>query len=167
LVNEGKIEKAKDVIDISMTNMPVDIFGYYTLVEPFVDGYYKVGETTKARELFERLKTKYQERLDYYAATDLNQQYDKIDEIIGDMEGYRRNIDVLITNDDREMVEKETLIFNEYIDKFSHFYKDEIEEVSPPVDSSNPDMSTTVPISDTIQKTPETNGDSTLTPAEN
>jgi len=133
LVNEGKIEKAKEVIDISMTHMPVDQYGYYTLVEPFVDGYYKVGETTKARALFERLKTKYQERLDYYSNTGLDQQYDKIDDIISDMEAYRRNIDVLITNNDRELVEKETLIFNEYIDKFSHFYKDELDEGKSPL----------------------------------
>jgi len=156
LVNEGKIEKAKEVIDISMTNMPLDIFGYYTLVEPFIDGYYKVGETTKGRELFEKLKTKYQERLDYYAATDLDQQYDKIDDIISDMEGYRRNIDILIANNDREMVEKETLIFNEYIDKFSHFYKDEIDEGKSLISPSNPDMSDTIPISDTISQTIET-----------
>jgi len=166
LVNEGKIEKAKEVIDISMTNMPLDIFGYYTLVEPFIDGYYKVGETTKGRELFEKLKTKYQERLDYYAATDLDQQYDKIDDIISDMEGYRRNIDILIANNDREMVEKETLIFNEYIDKFSHFYKDEIDEGKSLISPSNPDMSDTIPISDTISQTIETQ-DSTLIQAEN
>ncbi|TMM58293.1 DUF2723 domain-containing protein [Maribacter algarum] len=166
LIKEGKIEKAKEVIDISMTNMPIDQYGYYTLVEPFVDGYYKVGETTKARALFERLKVKYQERLDYAANTDLDQQYDKIDDIIGDMEAYRRNIDVLITNNDREFVEKETLIFNEYIDKFSHFYKDEIDEGRPPVDTSDPDMSDTVPISDTTQIQEEIQ-DSTLVPASN
>jgi hypothetical protein len=55
------------------------------------------------------------------------------------MEAYRRLIDVLIENNDREMAEKETLIFNEYIDKFSHFYKDEIQEEEPVMDS-NPDM---------------------------
>lgn len=149
LVNEGEIEKAKEVIDISMTNMPIDQYGYYTLVEPFVDGYYKVGETTKARALFTRLKKKYQERLEYYAGTGLDQQYDKIDAIIGDMEAYRRNIDVLITNNDREFVEKETLIFNEYIDKFSHFYKDEVDEGKTPTNTSNPDMSDTNPVLET------------------
>lgn len=167
LVNEGEIEKAKEVIDISMANMPIDQYGYYTLVEPFVDGYYKVGETTKARALFERLKVKYQERLDYAANTDLDQQYDKIDDIIGDMEAYRRNIDVLITNNDREFVEKETLIFNEYIDKFSHFYRDEIDEGRPPADNSNPDMSDTVPISDTTIQSTEEARDSALAPIEN
>jgi hypothetical protein len=162
LIREGEIEKAKEIIDISLTNMPIDQFGYYTLVEPFVDGYYKVGETTKARELFERLKIKYQERLDYAANTDLDQQYDNIDGIISDMEAYRRNIDTLIENGDREFVEKETLIFNEYIDKFSHFYKDEIDEARPPAESSDPDMSDTVPILDSTDLPTEEKRDSAL-----
>ncbi|MEP3207834.1 MAG: DUF2723 domain-containing protein [Maribacter sp.] len=167
LINEGKIEKAKEVITISMTNMPIDQFGYYTLVEPFVDGYYKVGETSKARALFERLKTKYQERLDYAANTDLDQQYDKIDDIISDMEGYRRNIDVLIANNDREFVDKETLIFNEYIDKFSHFYKEEIDEGSAPLNESDPDLTDTVPITDTSMQSTEDTRDSVLVPQGN
>jgi hypothetical protein len=29
--------------------MPVDKFDYYSLLEPFVDGYYKVGEKAKAQ----------------------------------------------------------------------------------------------------------------------
>ena len=152
LVNEGKIEKAKEIIDISITNMPVDQFGYYTLVEPFVDGYYKVGETNKARKLYERLRNIYQERLTYYANTDLDQQYDNIDMIVGDMESYRRNIDVLITNNDREYVDKETKIFNTFIDKFSHFYED-IDESQPPT-SNTPELNQardTTPVSDTIQ----------------
>ncbi len=151
LIEENKIDKAKDVIEIAMTNMPVDYYGYYTFVEPFVDGYYKVGESTKGRELFEKLKNKYQERLEYYASVTLDQQYDRIDDIIADMQGYRRNIDILITNNDREIAEKETLIFNEYIDKFSHFYKDELMDDIPPPQApvSNPDMVDTLPISDT------------------
>ena len=148
LVEENKIEKAKDIIDIAITNMPLDQYGYYTLVEPFVDAYYKVGETSKARDLFERLKIKYQERLNYAAGTSLDQQYDNIDDIIGDMEAYRRNIDILIVNDDREMAEKETLIFNEYIEKFSHFYKDQIqEEESRPSLNSDSDLLDSVPVS--------------------
>ncbi|WP_340156786.1 DUF2723 domain-containing protein [uncultured Maribacter sp.] len=151
LIKENKMDKAKDIIEISLTNMPVDKFGYYTLVEPFVDGYYKVGESNKARELFEKLKKKYQERLEYYASTSLDEQYNNIDDIIADMEAYRRNIDIVITNDSEDIAEKETLIFNEYIDKFQHFYKDE-DDMGMPQDvlDSNPDMMDTMPISDTI-----------------
>jgi len=128
LINENKIEKARDIIDIAMTNMPVDYFGYYAFVEPFIDGYYKVGETEKARNLYHQLKRKYQERMNYHANIPRDEQYRNIDEILADMQAYRRNIDLLIDNKDRELAEKETLIFNEYIDKFRHFYKNETRE---------------------------------------
>jgi tetratricopeptide (TPR) repeat protein len=147
LIKENKMDRAKEVIQISLENMPLDEFGYYTLVEPFVDGYYKVGETEKARELFHKLKTKYQERLEYYSSTNLDEQYSNIDEIIADMEAYRRNIDNLINNNDRDVAEKETLIFNEYIDKFQHFYKDEDDfEMPEETMEENPDLQ-----QDTIQ----------------
>tara|TARA_R110002049_G_scaffold267703_3_gene444124 strand:- start:36 stop:1475 length:1440 start_codon:yes stop_codon:yes gene_type:complete len=141
LINENKIDKAKEMIDIAMINMPVDYYEYYAFVEPFVDGYYKVGETQKARDLFAQLKTKYQERLEYYATMPLDQQYEKLNDIITDMEAYNRNIDIVIRNGDREIAEKETLIFNEYIDKFSRFVDGSqdplIRDTSP---ASDPDL---------------------------
>ena len=132
LLEEGKIDKAKDVIDIAMTNMPVEHFAFYTFVEPFVDGYYKVGETSKARALFEKLKLIYQDRLEYYAGIPVDEQYDKIEDILSDMEAYRRNIDILIENQDHELAEKETLVFNEYIDKFTQFAGSEPEFLEEP-----------------------------------
>ena len=151
LIKENKMDKAKEIIEISIENMPVKRFGYYTLIEPFVDGYYKVGETKKARELFNTVKTIYQERLEYYAATNLDEQYSHIDDIIADMEAYRRNIDTVIANDEEDIAEKETLIFNEYIDKFQHFYKNEDDlEVPKAGMENNPDIIDTLPISDTI-----------------
>ncbi len=39
-----------------MTNMPVKYFAFYAFVEPYVDGYYKVGETQKARDLYGGVK---------------------------------------------------------------------------------------------------------------
>ncbi|MFT6929924.1 MAG: hypothetical protein ACJAQ7_001408 [Sediminicola sp.] len=142
LIAEKKIDKAKEIINIAMDNMPLDYFGYYAFVEPFLDGYYKVGETQKARDLFQRLKNKYQDRLEYYENIPLNQQYENINDIIGDMEGYRRNIDILIANRDKDLAEKETLIFNEYIDKFSHFYKDDILEEDLPMEDDLEMMNT-------------------------
>ncbi|MEX0273667.1 MAG: hypothetical protein AB3N16_04740, partial [Flavobacteriaceae bacterium] len=147
LLAANKVEKAKDIVELAMNNMPVDHYGYYTFVEPFVDGYYKVGETQKARNLFEKLKLKYQERLTYYAGLSLDQQYENIDDIITDMEAYRRNIDIVIQNDQKELAEKETLIFNEYIDKFRHFYEEE--DLGPPVHQGpDPDMNDTVSLLD-------------------
>jgi hypothetical protein len=51
----------------------------------------------------------------------LDEQYEKLDDIISDMEAYNRNIDIVIRNGDKKIAEKETLIFNGYIDKFSRF----------------------------------------------
>ncbi len=139
LLSEGKIDKAKEIIDLAIENIPVEHYGFYTFVEPFVDGYYKVGETQKARAVYEKLKKIYRERLNYYAGIPLDEQYDKIEDIISDMEGYRRNIDILIENDDREMAEKETALFNDHIDQFSHFYRDSFMEDEDQENTVQPD----------------------------
>ncbi len=148
LVAENKIEKAKEIINMAMTNVPFEHFGFYAFVEPFLDGYYKVGETEKARALFEKLKKVYQERLEYYAAVPLDEQYEKIDDILADMQAYRRNIDILIENEDRELAESETIIFNEYIDKFSQFVGEEEEIFEEP--APNPDVEDSISL-DTIE----------------
>ena len=132
LLEENKIDEAKNIINLAMENIPIEFYGFYTFVEPFVDGYYKVGQSQKAREAYEKLKRIYRDRLDFYAGLPLDEQYDKIEDIISDMEGYRRNIDILIENDDRELAEKETALFNDHIDMFSHFYSDDfLEDVEP------------------------------------
>jgi hypothetical protein len=62
------------------------------------------------------------------------------------MEGYRRIIDIVIENNDRDMAEKETMIFNEHIDQFSHFYKNELmEEDSPAEENLNEGLLDTMP----------------------
>ncbi|MET1257995.1 DUF2723 domain-containing protein [Flagellimonas sp. DF-77] len=147
LIDENKIDKAKNVIDMAMTNMPFEYFGFYAFVEPFVDGYYKVGEQEKARELFTKLKKVYQERLTYYAGIPRDEQYNRLEDILSDMEGYRRNIDIIIRNQDREWAEKETLIFNEYIDLFSQFIGEESDYFEP--DLPDPDMEDTLTIDST------------------
>ncbi len=121
LINENKIDKARDIINLAMENLPVEHYGFYTFVEPFVDGYYKVGETQKARDLFSKLKKIYQERLNYYAGIPRDEQYKSLEDILADMDAYSRNVDILIANDDRELAEKEILIYNERIDALCHF----------------------------------------------
>ena len=132
LIAENKIEKAKDIIELAMTNMPVEHYGFYTFLEPFLDGYYKVGETTKARALFGKLKGIYQDRLEYYSGTPLDQQYGQIEDILSDMEAYKRIIDIAIDNDDRELAEKESDRFNQLLDQFG-FYQDTLMDELPEI----------------------------------
>ena len=121
LIEENKIKEAKEVIDMAMENIPFDHYGYFMFVEPFLDGYYKVGQTDDARRLFGKLKTVYQERLDYYAMLSVDDQFDRIDEIISDIQAYQRNIDILLENKDEKFAKKETESFNGYLKKFPHF----------------------------------------------
>ncbi len=123
LLAAGEIRKAARIIELAMTHIPVEHYGYYAFVEPFLDGYFKVGESEKGNQLFQKLKKVYQEQLNYYAHMPLDEQYHKIEIIIGEMEGYSRIIDILAHNDVHALAEKETLIFNEYLDQFQHFFK--------------------------------------------
>lgn len=125
LIAENEIDKAKEVINIAMTNLPLEHYGFYTFVEPFVEGYYKVGEPQKALNLYKKLKTVYQERLTYYAALPLTEQYERFDAIFADIQAYRRNIDILVANDDKALATTETEIYNTYLDLFSRFTEDE------------------------------------------
>jgi hypothetical protein len=130
LIQENKYDKAKNIIDLSIEKMPVEKFGFYSFVEPFLSGYFQIGETQKGEIVFNQLKKIYQERLNYYALTDYDFQYAYIDQIVSDLEGYRRIVDIyLISFEDEEKTTKERELFNSYIDRFGHFMSDEKEEV--------------------------------------
>jgi hypothetical protein len=69
------------------------------------------------------------------------------------MQAYRRNIDILIENGDKELAESETIIFNEYIDMFSQFVDEEEDVLDEPI-SLDPDMEDSIPL-DTIERVPD------------
>ncbi|MGB0789111.1 MAG: hypothetical protein ACPGQR_06205, partial [Marinirhabdus sp.] len=96
LLNEGKNEKAKKVLDLAMEHMPVEYFQYYSLLEPFVIGYYQIGEVERARDIYNKVSKKYQEKSVYYSGLKVRRQYPIASEIITTMERYRGLIDVLI-----------------------------------------------------------------------
>lgn len=121
LLEERKIEKAKEVIEIAMTNIPVEYFGFYTFVEPYIDGYYKVGEKEKAVEIYKKIKAVYQGELSYYAEMSNDEQNQNLEAIFRTIQGYKRNINILMENEDIEFAEKEEEEFNSYLSRFSQF----------------------------------------------
>ena len=122
LIDQGDLEKAENVIDLAMEKMPVDYFDYYTLIEPFIAGYYEVGEEEKARQLWQEVVEKYQENLRYYSSFDLERQLAWGNEIVTEIERYRSLVDLLVRNDSEEIARKEAAEFNDYLELFSHFY---------------------------------------------
>ncbi|WP_034259655.1 glycosyltransferase family 117 protein [Altibacter lentus] len=139
LINEGKEEKAEKVLDLAMEKMPVEYFEYYSLLEPYVLGYYEVGAPKKARAVYESVAKKYQEHLLFFSGMKVNRQYALADEIISNMERYRSLVDILIVMDTEEFAKQEAQKFNDYLKLFRHFY-DESEGVDvnkqPPVEDS-------------------------------
>lgn len=125
LINENQLEKAKKVIDLGVTKMPIEYYEYYTLVEPFVNGYYKTNEVEKGRELWVKLAKKYQEKLDYFASLNLERQYHAAEEIITQVERYRNIIDIPLMNGDIEFAREKAIEFNAHLDDFSNFYSEE------------------------------------------
>jgi hypothetical protein len=121
LIEEGKIDKAKKVINLAITKMPLDKFGYYSLVEPFADGYYKVGETAKAQDLLNKLVQKYKEDLNYYSTLTPSDQTDLAVDIITDIERYRSLLHVMQDNKDTAFYNKHKTTFNTYVNVFERF----------------------------------------------
>jgi hypothetical protein len=121
LIAEGKIDKAKNIINLAMTKMPLDKFGYYSLVEPFAKGYYDVGEKAKAHDLLEKLINKYKENLDYYSHLDPSEQTSLAIDIITDIERYRSLLQVMKESKDLPFYNKQKAIFNTYVNVFERF----------------------------------------------
>lgn len=124
LIAEGQIEKAKKVINLAMEKMPVDKFGYYSLLEPFANGYYLVGETAKAHALLDKLTGKYKENLNYYSKMTAEDQSYVVIDIVTDIERYRALLEVMKKNNDTAFFQKHRATFNTYIDIFARFERD-------------------------------------------
>ena len=121
LINENKLDKAEEVADIAMNNMPVDYFGYYTLLEPYIGAYYEVKAKDKAQDLFFKVSKKYQENLTYYSGLTRQNQERLFEDIYTDIQRYKGLIDVLVQYDP-ELAKKEGDVFNNYLKLFKYFY---------------------------------------------
>lgn len=121
LLNEGKNEKARKVIELAMAKMPIEYYNFYTLIEPFAAGYYELGETQKARDILTRLTKKYHENLDYYKGLRTNEQNLVDIEIITDIERYRSLLYIMKDAGDTAFYEKAKAEFNRYNSFFKRF----------------------------------------------
>lgn len=124
LINEGKKDKAKKVIDLAMTKMPVDYFDYYRFVDPFAGGYYAIGEKAKARTVLSQLMKKYQENLMYYSTLKPTEQNDLYVDIVTDIESYRGLLEIMKERGDLEFYNQNKTKFNGYNKLFSRFERD-------------------------------------------
>lgn len=157
LMNEGKNEQAEKILDLAMEKMPVEFFEYYSLLEPYVLGYYELGRTEKARKVFEDVSKMYQEHLLYYSGLSYNRQRNLADEIITNMERYRGLIRVVTLFDDETYSRDEAEKFNTYIKMFGHFYSpDEAFDIDRALQR---DSSVNIPLDSSLWETIEMESD--------
>lgn len=124
LINENKNEKAEEVIELAMAKMPIEYYGYYTLIDPFAAGYYAIGKKAKAREILDKLIVKYEENLDYFSSMDIRSQNNYSMDIMTDIERFRKMLRVMKEGNDIEYYEKYRVAFNKYNEKFKRFGRD-------------------------------------------
>lgn len=139
LINEDKLDKAEEVADIAMVKMPVDKFGFYSLLEPYISAYYEIGNIEKGRALFKDVAKKYQENLVYYGSLSLENQETKVGEdLYLDIQRYRALVDILVIYNDKEFALEETKTFNKYLGLFdelmNRYSDDELPEIPEDID---------------------------------
>ena len=124
LIAEGKLAKAKKIIDLAVTKTPVDYYGYYLTLETFVSGYYEIGQKEKARELVGKLMNKYKEELLYYSTFTFADQSFMAEDIVRAIERYRSLLLVIKEHGDIELYNKSKGEFNASNGRFSRFQRE-------------------------------------------
>lgn len=74
LINEGRNQDAEEIMDLIIRKMPVDYYGFYTSLEPYIIGYYKIEQKDKARKLLEHLLKKYDQEMVYFSSMPVDEQ---------------------------------------------------------------------------------------------
>ena len=119
LINENELEKAEEIADLAMEKMPVDIFGYYTFLEPFIGAYYEVKAKEKARNLYKNVTLKYQESLTYYSRVSERNQSKYIQTIYSDIERYKSLVDTISLYEEEGFIKIEMEKFNGFLRLFT------------------------------------------------
>ena len=119
LINENELEKAEEIADLAMEKMPVDIFGYYTFLEPFIGAYYEVKAKEKARNLYKNVTLKYQESLTYYSRVSERNQSKHIQTIYSDIERYKSLVDTISLYEEEGFIKIEMEKFNGFLRLFT------------------------------------------------
>ena len=118
-IKAGDYEKAAEIIELNFEKMPLDYFEYYSLSEPYISSYYKIGEAEKAQKLFKKLEKKYIDQIRYYSIS--MRDYDDI----FPLSNFAENI-FTYTERYRGLIENEILLGNyifaaESIEKFINY----------------------------------------------
>lgn len=100
-IAEGNLEKAEEILDLSLEEMPIELYGHYGICLGYTEYYYNVGAVEKSRAVSETLIRIFQEKLVYYSTFDERDLDLIFDEIERTLNMYRSILQD-ITRYDRE-----------------------------------------------------------------
>jgi nitrogen regulatory protein PII-like uncharacterized protein len=124
LLKENKLDKAKKVLDLGMQKMPVEQYEYYTMLEPFVSGYYDVNQAPKAQKLLSQLFKKYQENLLYYNGLKVAEQNNLYADIVTDLYRYQALLDIVESKDKSAFFEESKKEYSRFRTMFARFNRE-------------------------------------------
>ena len=125
LIDENKLDKAEEILDISLEKMPPLKFGHYSMLFSYLDLYYEIDRQEKARNLASALKEVLKEKLYYYSQFDESNIEGILDEIERNLRMYDQIVRTAVrydTEDYATTLKDEYLI---YIKLFSFLIEDE------------------------------------------
>ena len=122
LIEDKQVEKAITVLDLAMDKMPIETFGYYSLVTPIASAYYRAGATEKAQQIVQKLAAGYHEYMRYYAQWDNDDQLALMEDLIGNVERYKSLLTEVVQARDYETLAAIYNRFYESILPFSYIY---------------------------------------------
>ncbi len=126
-IDNGEFEKANEIMDLSFEKMPIDFFEYYSLSEPYILSYYKIGEDKKAQNLYKTIEAKYLDQIKYYSIS--MREYEDIfdlsefaENIFTYTERYRGLIENQIKLGNYDFVKPSIKFFVDYTEIFKGIY---------------------------------------------
>ena len=127
LLEEGEIKKSEEILDLSLDKMPVDYFGFYSLLEPYISTYYKLEKFTKGDQLFISLSNKYQQNLKYYSNLSKSKDsrfsiYTYAENIITDTERYRSLVEAALNSNNTNFIGQAIEDYIKSTDYVKEFY---------------------------------------------
>jgi hypothetical protein len=121
LTKDGQLEKAEEILDIGMHNLPLKYYENYSMLESFISGYYELGKIEKARKLLDGVIAKYQDELDHYNELTLAEQNANYIKIATAISRYNSIAEVPVYYEDQEMIDKHVKTYNSYFEPFIRF----------------------------------------------
>ena len=127
LLEEGEIKKSEEILDLSLDKMPVDYFGFYSLLEPYISTYYKLEKFKKGDQLFISLSNKYQQNLKYYSNLSKSKDsrfsiYTYAENIITDTERYRSLVEAALNSNNTNFIGQAVEDYIKSTDYVKEFY---------------------------------------------